>query len=229
MTISENHKIIAVVPAYNEEKSIAKVIHGIKPFVDEVIVIDDGSYDRTRELAMQAGAVVLFHETNKGVNAAMNRGFREAAARGADILVTIDGDAQHKPEDAQKAIDLVLAGADVAVTERIKNSHIGERVYGWYTGLFCQIKDPTCGLKVFRREVYDRMGHYDTYGSNGAQLAMEACFLGFKIAHLPIEVEDRLDHSRFYQRLFYGNGRILKSMFKTMLYLKFFKGFTENR
>ena len=88
-------KITAILPAYNEEVSLGSIVLNTKKYVDNVIVVDDGSTDNTVEIAELAGAQVIIHSSNKGKGAALKTGFQ--AARASEIIVTIDSDGQHKP------------------------------------------------------------------------------------------------------------------------------------
>jgi UDP-N-acetylglucosamine---dolichyl-phosphate N-acetylglucosaminyltransferase len=93
---------IIVIPAYNEALTIAEVVRGAVKIADRVVVVDDGSRDQTRELAKQAGAVVVRHAVNRGVGAALGTGIEAAVRLGADAVVTMDADGQHRAEDAAK-------------------------------------------------------------------------------------------------------------------------------
>ncbi len=95
-------KRIIVIPAYNEEIAIADVVRGATKIADRVIVVDDGSRDRTGTLAKQAGALVVRHAVNRGVGAALGTGIEAAVRLGADEVVTMDADGQHRAEDAAK-------------------------------------------------------------------------------------------------------------------------------
>lgn len=107
-----------VIPAYEEERTIGPVIEGLKDRGhDRIIVVDDGSEDRTEEVARSKGVEVVRHERNRGLGAAIRTGLREARSRGAEIVVTFDADGQHKPEDIQKLLE-ALDGADFAVGVR---------------------------------------------------------------------------------------------------------------
>ncbi|MGB9927134.1 MAG: glycosyltransferase family 2 protein [Methanosarcina sp.] len=100
--------ITVILPAYNEEVSIGSVVLLTRNYADKVIVVDDGSSDRTAELARRAGAEVIVHEVNKGKGGALKTGF--AAAEGADIIVTMDSDGQHNPADIPKLVEPILKG-----------------------------------------------------------------------------------------------------------------------
>ncbi|MEM2613688.1 MAG: glycosyltransferase family 2 protein, partial [Nitrososphaerota archaeon] len=114
-----NFKVIACIPAYNEEKTIAKVILKTKKYVDKVIVCDDGSIDMTAEIAEALGAEVIRHERNMGYGAAISSLFKKAVEEGADIMVTLDGDGQHDPDEIPKLIKPIVEDeADVVIGSR---------------------------------------------------------------------------------------------------------------
>lgn len=99
-------KVTVLLPAYNEEVSIASMILLSLQYADEVIVIDDGSSDRTSEVSRLAGATVLSHTTNKGKGAALKTGFKYA--QDYDIIVTIDADGQHNPSEIPDVIKPIM-------------------------------------------------------------------------------------------------------------------------
>ena len=86
---------IAAMPAYNEERSIARMVLGCQKYVDRVVVVDDGSFDATADLAAAAGAHVVRHEWNAGCGAALRTCFETAREMGVQRLVIIDSDGQH--------------------------------------------------------------------------------------------------------------------------------------
>ncbi|MCL0098637.1 glycosyltransferase [Dehalococcoidia bacterium] len=91
-------KVLAAIPCFNTEPFIADVVSNAKKYVDQVIVIDDGSHDDTAEAARTAGALVISHEVNRGAGAATKSCFEAAKTNAADVLVILDGDAQHNPD-----------------------------------------------------------------------------------------------------------------------------------
>lgn len=213
----DNPRIIAVIPAYNESATIADVVVNVKRFVQEVVVVDDCSKDATSEKARAAGAHVLRHETNAGYDGSIDDGFREAARLGADIIVTCDADGQHRPEDVQRVCEPVVRGeTDVAIGQRPQVSRIGETIFAWYTRARFGIWDPLCGLKAYRRDVYDAVGHFDTLKSIGTQLMAEAWLKGYRLQTVPIIVLPRPDESRFYAKLFRANMKILAAAWRIM-------------
>ena len=118
---------IAIVPAYNEVKNIGDVVRGLLPFVDEVVVVDDGSVDETATEALAAGATILVHELNRGQGAALETGHEYARQKNAHIVVHFDADGQFNPADVQKGIaqlqnknvDIVLGSRFLGVESNI--------------------------------------------------------------------------------------------------------------
>ncbi|WP_369425456.1 glycosyltransferase family 2 protein, partial [Methanothrix sp.] len=135
--------MVAILPAFNEETSIGSVVLLTRMYVDRVIVVDDGSSDRTAEVARLAGAEVIRHPTNMGKGAALRTGFM--AAEGADVIVTLDSDGQHDPADIPRLIQPVLHGeADMVNGSRYLRGNrkdtplyrrVGQRVLDMATNL----------------------------------------------------------------------------------------------
>ncbi len=112
-------KVVAAIPCFNTEYFIGDVVSTAKNYVDHVIVIDDGSYDGSAEAARAAGAQVINHGTNRGYGEAIKSCFETVKANAADILVIIDGDGQHNPDEIPKLVTPILNGeADVVIGSR---------------------------------------------------------------------------------------------------------------
>lgn len=215
------NKIIAIIPAFNEEKTIEKVIEGIKKYASEIVVVNDCSSDATEILAKNAGAIVVTHKENKGYDASIQDGFDEAVKRGADIFVTFDADGQHNPEDFKKLIDIIReGGADVAIGQRDQITHFGEKLLALYTSSCFGIKDPLCGLKAYSKKAYESVGHFDTIKSIGTQLTIEAVSRGFKLMVVPVTIKERKDSSRFYFGSIKANYKVLKALIRLILLKK---------
>ena len=160
---NENARLIVVVPAHNEERSIGSLVIKLKANADEVIVVDDGSNDLTEMIARTAGAIIVRHKTNLGKGEALNSGLRKARELEADFVVTIDADGQHLPEE----IDALLAPlqadeADIVVGSRYlePGSKIPRhRIWGhkFFTFLTNQasgipVTDSQSGYRAFSKE-----------------------------------------------------------------------------
>lgn len=111
--------ILALIPAYNEERTVQDVIRDIQPHVDEVVVIDDASHDATAELARAAGATVLVHKINRGQGAALETGHCYARKNKANMVVHFDADGQFIGSEVAKAIKALRAAeAEVLLGSR---------------------------------------------------------------------------------------------------------------
>ena len=122
-----DQKIVAIIPALNEERTISKVIRGVKKYVDEIILVDDASTDKTAIIAQRDGVIVLSHKKNQGYDKSVDDGFALAAKRGATIALTFDGDGQHNPEDIPRIIEPILNGeADVVVGKRPRYARVAD-------------------------------------------------------------------------------------------------------
>ncbi len=136
-------KILALIPAYNEEDGVADVVHGASKFLP-VLVVDDGSRDHTAQLAKEAGAVVINQVPNQGKGAAMRVGFRYALQNGYLGVITLDGDRQHNPEEIplfldclkQTNADLIIGARDFRKMPTIRHfsNTIGRAMFSWALG-----------------------------------------------------------------------------------------------
>ncbi len=112
-------KTIAIIPAYNEEKTIAEVLDKTRNFVDEIIVIDDGSSDETAQIAKSKNVKVISHVINRGLGAAIGTGFAAALKLNADAAITLDADGQHEASEIPKFTKELAQGADVVIGSRM--------------------------------------------------------------------------------------------------------------
>ncbi len=118
MNESPRPKIIVGMPAYNEGKYIGSLVLQAQQYVDKVIVVDDGSTDHTSKVAELAGATLVRHVENKGYGSAIQSILAEAKKQNADILVILDADSQHNPEEIPSLIRAVAEGSDVVIGSR---------------------------------------------------------------------------------------------------------------
>jgi glycosyltransferase involved in cell wall biosynthesis len=152
-------KVSVVIPAFNESQTIGDLVQTVqRQYPDfEIVVIDDGSEDNTAEVAADVGAQVYSHPYNIGNGAAIKSGIRAATG---DILVFMDGDGQHDPEDIAKMLDH-MPEFDMVVGARVKGSQasvgrgIGNQIYNWlgsYVSKF-PIEDLTSGFRAVKAEI----------------------------------------------------------------------------
>ena len=209
-------KIIVVIPALNEEKTISKIIKGVKKYVDEIILVDDASTDKTAIIARRKGAIVLSHKKNQGYDKSIDDGFALAAKRRATIILTFDSDGQHNPEDIPKIIEPILnREADVVVGKRPHYARIAEYLFAFIAKIKANINDPLCGLKAYHIKVYRNIGYFDKISSIGTQLMFNAKKRGYNIVQKNITLKERGDVPRFGRRV-KANWKIFKAMIKTI-------------
>jgi glycosyltransferase involved in cell wall biosynthesis len=154
-------KAFAIIPAHNEEKHISRVVKETKKYVDKVVVVDDGSKDKTTHMAKKAKAVVLKHIVNLGKGAALKTGCDYALKNKADIIIAIDADAQHDPKEITnflkkiKEHDVVLAyrktSRRMPMILRQGNWFINKTISFLY-GI--KIRDSQCGYRAFTPKAY---------------------------------------------------------------------------
>jgi glycosyltransferase involved in cell wall biosynthesis len=194
-------KTVAVIPAYNEEYSIAKVVLGTRRYVDRVIVCDDGSKDMTSVIAEELGATVVRHGENRGKGEALRTLHKEIVKLDPDIIITVDGDGQHNPDQIPMLVKPIDAGeSDVVVGSRYVDGgmmdaplhrRFGLRVinylYKKVAGL--QIKDTQCGFRAYSRKAFEFLmqGDEKGYGIEGEQLVL-ASRNGIRLTEVPISV-----------------------------------------
>ena len=136
--INTHPKIIVCIPAYNEEKNIASIVQRARNHADEVIVCDDGSSDNTAKFAKQEGAFVINHPKNSGYGKTVRTLFQSALERMADVIVTLDSDGQHDPEQIPSVIEPILKnGFDIVIGSRFIDQKDGIKV-PYYRSLWNQ-------------------------------------------------------------------------------------------
>jgi len=206
----DRSRVGIVIPALNESATIESVVKAAIVY-GMPIVVDDGSSDNTSQLASDVGAFIVSHKQNHGYDFALDSGFKKASELGAEIIITVDADGQHDPSLIKKFIDKIDGGADIVVGVRNERQRFLEHLFAWYTNLRFGIKDPLCGMKAYRKVIYDSLGHFDSYGSIGTELMIFAVKNHFKFEQVPIKVRERKDHPRFGQ-MFTGNYKIISAM-----------------
>jgi len=155
-------RVVALIPAYNEERCIGSVVLRTRDFVDVVIVVDDGSRDATARVAEAAGATVIRHKTNEGKGLALTTGFRAVRTLCPDALIVLDSDGQHKPDEIPLLLEaMALQGADMVVGSRFRDREqldkipggrrIGLRAVTTMTNVFSgvTVSDSQSGFRAF--------------------------------------------------------------------------------
>lgn len=201
-------KIIACLPAFNEEKTIANVIKKLKEYVDDVIVCDDGSYDMTSVIAKDSGALVIRNRKNKGKGVAFDTLFREAIRINADVVVTLDADGQHDPDDVPKLIepileddfDLVIGSRFLSNNNIPKHKLIGNGLLNIFTNILSgsKLTDTQSGFRAYSKRALESIRIKEKGIGVDSQIIMDAVKMKLRIKEVPIRVYyDNLDTSTY--------------------------------
>ena len=185
-----------VIPALNEEATVARVVAAVAPF-GSAVVVDDGSIDATGERAEAAGAVVVRHERNGGYDAALASGFQWASEHDYDAVVSIDADGQHDPTLLGRVLDpLAAAEVDMVLGIRAAPARVSERLFGMYTARRFGVPDVLCGVKAFRVATYRQHRAAMASSSIGTGLALACLRAGVRFGLVPVPIAPRADAPR---------------------------------
>jgi glycosyltransferase involved in cell wall biosynthesis len=218
------HKIVAVLPAYNAERTLAATLADVPVgSIDEVILVDDGSKDRTVQIARDMGLTVIAHPENRGYGGNQKTCYRTALEHGADIVVMIHPDYQYDSRVVPAAVSFIELGiCDVVLGSRVRSRaealHGGMPLYKYLAnrflttvenvGLGQNLGDFHSGFRVYRREVLEKVPFeknsddfvFDT------QFLVQAVRLGFRLGDVPVPVRyfDEASSINFRRSVVYG-------------------------
>ncbi|MBF0567629.1 MAG: glycosyltransferase family 2 protein [Nitrospirae bacterium] len=201
-------KMLIIIPAFNEEKSIGAVIAKIRhaPIEADILVVSDGSTDNTAAISSRLGAHVINHAFNLGYGGALQSGFRFALNKNYDIVVTMDADGQHDPSYIKNLLEAkVRDGANIVIGTRfidsdykagfLKRAGISMfcAIIRLYTGR--TITDPTSGFQLMDKAVLSYLSHGDNFPLDypDANMIMLLHKKKFRISETPVKMFNRLD------------------------------------
>jgi glycosyltransferase involved in cell wall biosynthesis len=192
-----NLQVIALVPALNEETTIAAVVTGLVRHVSQVVVVDDGSSDGTAATARAVGATVLSHTRSQGKGQAVRTGLAHVLQLPrVDYLLILDGDMQHLPHEADRLIDAAAAsGADLVIGERqferdamppsrYYANLYGSRALSSFTGV--PLRDTQCGYRLFRVELLRHLRLRSVGYDIETEMLIKVSRLGGRIISVPV-------------------------------------------
>lgn len=233
-------RLTVVIPAFNEEKTIGKVIKEIPtqiPSIDkiDVIVIDDGSSDNTVKVSQQAGATVISFNQNKGRAKAVAEGFRRFLDSDSDILVLTDADDQYDSKEipvivepiVSKKADMVLGDRQIKSLDHMKfGNKVGNRlVTKTLSSLInMDISDSQSGFRAYTRETVAKLQIFSNYTFTQETL-IETKFKGLKMINVPITFRKRADESRLISNIFSYAFKTVTIVASTIVYYKAVKFF----
>lgn len=206
-------KLVVQIPALNEEQSIEAVLASIPRQMDSIdeivlLVVDDGSRDRTAELARAKGAIVVSHPQNRGVGAAFRTGIAKSTELGADIVVTIDADGQFNPADIPRVIAPIIGGTadfvsasrfmdpalipEMPATKRWGNHFIAR----WVSSMVGQrFYDVSCGFRAYSRNAFLRLNLLGNF-TYTHEVFLTLAFADVSIMEVPVKVRGVREHGK---------------------------------
>lgn len=194
-------KLAIGIPAFNEEKNIAKIIVKLQKIADTIIVCNDGSTDLTKEICEKMGVELVNHPKNLGYGAGIRSLFLKAAKIEPDILVTFDADGQHKVEDIQEVIEPILKNeADIVIGSRFlsdennenvpKYRKVGIKAITSITDSVTDLKltDAQSGFRAYKKNVLKEIVPSEKGMGVSTEILIKASKKGFKVKEVPIEI-----------------------------------------
>ncbi|QIB92900.1 glycosyltransferase family 2 protein [Methanosarcina mazei] len=218
--------IIAAMPAYNEGHAIAEVVRSCTKHVDKVVVIDDGSSDNTSEIAQSLGAFVVRHTKNLGYGAALKSCFNIARELDADVMIVLDSDGQHNPDEIPKLITPLKQGFDLVIGSRfIKDNgkniplyrKIGMKVLDIATYLAggINVTDSQSGFRAYGKKAIEKIRFNGDDMSAGSEILIQVKSHKLKFTevniHCRYDIEDCSSQNPFLHGL-----RVLFCLFMNM-------------
>jgi glycosyltransferase involved in cell wall biosynthesis len=189
--------VVVGIPAFNEERTIARVVVEAQKFGDVVVVCDDGSSDLTGEIARRLGADVVRHERNLGYGASIQSLFRRARESGADVLVTLDADGQHDACEIPRVLEPILKGeADVVIGSRFVNGRSnGKMPFYRRVGVKLITKlvngsakngvsDAQSGFRAYNSRAFDRLAVFEDGMGASVEILLDASKHGLKVCEV---------------------------------------------
>ena len=219
-------KLMVTIPAYNEEKGISYVLERIPKNIGgidniHILVIDDGSSDNTKKIALEKGADVFSHAYNHGLGVAFRKGIEKALGMGADIIVNIDADGQFNPEDIPKlVVPIIRDEAEVVTASRfISKSHKPKMPWVRYLGnkfmsfiisriIGKRFFDVSCGFRAYSREAALRLNLFGRF-TYTQETFIDLAAKDVSIMEIPIEIKGERE---------FGKSKISSNLFKYALY-----------
>jgi glycosyltransferase involved in cell wall biosynthesis len=224
----QNSVISVVIPAYNEEKTIGNIIEETIQIMDtlgmpyEIIVVDDGSTDRTREIASRYNATVLSNGRNHGKGYALRRGFQHAQG---DIIVTIDADGSHKPKEIPDLVNPLFNGVDIVAGSRFSGNETNHtpklHVFGNHlinatiivlTRKY--ITDSQTGFRAFKRKFLEKIGLESLGYEIETEITVKGLKNGFRFQEIPISCKGR-EYNVSKLKVLSDGYKILKTILKS--------------
>ena len=215
--------VVACIPAYNEERTIARVVVEAQRYVDKVVVCDDGSTDLTGEIARRLGAEVIRHERNMGYGAALSSLFKAARELDASAMVVLDADLQHNPCDIPRLLSPVVRGeADIVIGSRFLGKEVGVPKYrglgirlitNFARGVsYGEITDAQSGFRAYSRRAINSITPSEQGMGASTEILLKAKEIGLRVVEVPIRISYDVEKPSTHNPLLHGLDVILSTV-----------------
>jgi len=202
------NRVVAIIPAYNEEETIYDVVKRVQSYVEDVFVVDDYSIDKTNKRAIEAGAKVLSHRKNQGKWSALKTGFMKALeVDETEIFLQLDGDGQHLPEDIPRFIDEIKKGGDLIIGKRIDRNKgkmpliriLSNQISTIILNLLfrCDVDDSQCGFRAYSKKALKNIKFTSVRYEGETKTLIKAKRLRLNIRQVPIKTIYKENRKRY--------------------------------
>ena len=219
-------KVCLLLPAYNESRTIGQIIREASEFISDIVVIDDGSSDKTAEIASACGVVCLANTTNCGKGKALRKGFAYAIKYGYELVFTMDSDGQHEPTDIPRFLarfrsthpDILIGARDTGNLRTAMPFHrrVNNRLISYVGSKLCrqQVPDFQSGYRLIRTDVLRQVPLETERYETESELLIKAGRLGFRIESLPIQTRygDEVSHIKPLREMWLFTRLLLRSL-----------------
>ena len=210
--------IFAVIPALNEEKTIANVICSLQGIVDKIIIVNDCSSDNTASISRDNGACVIDNNTNLGYSKSLDKGILAALNDDASVVLTIDADGQHPIDKGEKMISLINDfGYHVVLGTRDSFPRYSEKLFSVYSKYRYDLPDLLCGMKCYSRHALVATGVSSKWNSLGTYITIKSLQEGLKVKAIDVNVLDRKDSESRFGKSLRGEIPILRALFQIIV------------
>ena len=214
---NQNKRILICIPAHNESKNVANIVQKASKYASEVIVYDDGSNDDTSEVARASGARVINSPVNRGYGAAISTLFHTAKDGNADIMVTLDSDGQHDPDQIPIVLEPILSGqADLVIGSRFMNRQDRQKVPGYRSigikaitkvtsaASYNNITDAQSGFRAYSRRALTKIDLFEEGMAVSTEILLKAKDKNLRIIEVPVTIDYQLKRTSTHNPMVHG-------------------------
>ena len=210
-------RILVCIPAYNEAHTVAEIINKARKYASEVIVYDDGSIDNTYEEAERAGAAVIRSPTNKGYGIAIKSLFQVAREKNADVMITLDSDGQHNPDNIPSLVEPILTGgSDIVIGSRYLTNKDREKVPKYrslgirtitkltQSASYSNITDAQSGFRAYSKNALSKINLFEEGMAVSVEILLRAKEKNLLIKQVPIRITYDLENTSTHNTIAHG-------------------------